>query len=132
MRVRAGVTRLAIGVVFAVILYLLPLAVAASPYVLFALTLTLCYAIPAMALNLLLGYTGLVSLGHMGFAGIGAYVTAVLMKNGIAPFAPAIVSRHHRCRACRRRDRRPLPSPSQPLLYHRHACRRPDAVPAVQ
>ena len=92
MRVRAGVTRLAIGVVFAVILYLLPLAVAASPYVLFALTLTLCYAIPAMALNLLLGYTGLVSLGHMGFAGIGAYVTAVLMKNGIAPFAPAIVS----------------------------------------
>jgi branched-chain amino acid transport system permease protein len=92
MRVRAGVTRLAIGVVFAVILYLLPLAVAASPYVLFALTLTLCYAIPAMALNLLLGYTGLVSLGHMGFAGIGAYVTAVLMKNGIAPFAPAIVA----------------------------------------
>ncbi len=92
MRVRAGVTRLAIGVVFAVILYLLPLALAASPYVLFALTLTLCYAIPAMALNLLLGYTGLVSLGHMGFAGIGAYVTAVLMKNGIAPFAPAIVA----------------------------------------
>ncbi len=92
MRVRAGVTRLAIGVVFAVILYLLPLALAASPYVLFALTLTLCYAIPAMALNLLLGYTGLVSLGHMGFAGIGAYVTAVLMKNGVAPFAPAIVA----------------------------------------
>ncbi len=92
MRVRAGVMRLAIGVVLAVILYLLPLALAASPYVLFALTLTLCYAIPAMALNLLLGYTGLVSLGHMGFAGIGAYVTAVLMKNGIAPFAPAIVA----------------------------------------
>ena len=92
MRVRAGVMRLAIGVVFAVILYLLPLALAASPYVLFALTLTLCYAIPAMALNLLLGYTGLVSLGHMGFAGIGAYVTAVLMKNGVAPFAPAIVA----------------------------------------
>ena len=58
---------------------------------LFALTLTLCYAIPAMALNLLLGYTGLVSLGHMGFAGVGAYVTALLMKNGVAPFAPAIV-----------------------------------------
>ena len=92
MRVRAGVARLAIGVAFAVILYLLPLVLAASPYVLFALTLTLCYAIPAMALNLLLGYTGLVSLGHMGFAGIGAYVTALLMKNGIAPFAPAIVA----------------------------------------
>jgi branched-chain amino acid transport system permease protein len=92
MRVRAGVARLAIGFAFAVILYLLPLALAGSPYVLFALTLTLCYAIPAMALNLLLGYTGLVSLGHMGFAGIGAYVTAVLMKNGVTPFAPAIVA----------------------------------------
>ena len=77
---------------FAVVLYLLPLVLARSPYVLFALTLTLCYAIPAMALNLLLGYTGLVSLGHMGFAGIGAYVTALLMKNGIASFAPAIVA----------------------------------------
>jgi branched-chain amino acid transport system permease protein len=92
MRVRAGVGRLAIGAAFAAILYLLPLVLAGSPYVLFALTLTLCYAIPAMALNLLLGYTGLVSLGHMGFAGIGAYVTAVLMKNGIAPFAPAIAA----------------------------------------
>ncbi len=91
MRGRAGVARLAIGVVFAVILYLLPLLLAGSPYMLFALTLTLCYAIPAMALNLLLGYTGLVSLGHMGFAGVGAYVTALLMKNGVAPFAPAIV-----------------------------------------
>ncbi len=92
MRGRAVATRLAIGVVFAVILYLLPLVLAGSPYVLFALTLTLCYAIPAMALNLLLGYTGLVSLGHMGFAGIGAYVTAVLMKDGIVPFAPAIAA----------------------------------------
>jgi branched-chain amino acid transport system permease protein len=92
MRVRAGVAPLAIGVGFAVILYLLPLVLAGSPYMLFALTLTLCYAIPAVALNLLLGYTGLVSLGHMGFAGIGAYVTAVLMKDGIVPFAPAIAA----------------------------------------
>jgi branched-chain amino acid transport system permease protein len=87
-----GAARLAVGMAFAVILYLLPLVLARSPYVLFALTLTLCYAIPAMALNLLLGYTGLVSLGHMGFAGIGAYVTAVLMKHGIAPFVPAIAA----------------------------------------
>jgi branched-chain amino acid transport system permease protein len=92
MAIRAGVARLSIGVMFAVVVYLLPVVLVHSPYVLFALTLTLCYAIPAMALNLLLGYTGLVSLGHMGFAGIGAYVTAVLMKNGIAPFAPAIIA----------------------------------------
>jgi branched-chain amino acid transport system permease protein len=77
---------------FAAALYLVPVPFAGYPYVLFALTLTLCYAIPAMALNLLLGYTGLVSLGHMGFAGVGAYVTAVLMKHGIASFAPSIAA----------------------------------------
>lgn len=92
MRIGAGVVRLAIGTVLAIILYLVPILFAGSPYLLFALTLTLCYAIPAIGLNLLLGYTGLVSLGHMGFAGVGAYVTALLMKNGLASFAPAIVA----------------------------------------
>jgi branched-chain amino acid transport system permease protein len=82
----------AIGLAFAAILYLMAWAFAGSPYILFALTATLCIAIPAMALNLLLGYTGLVSLGHMGFAGIGAYVTALLVKNQIATFAPALAA----------------------------------------
>ena len=86
MRGRADGARIAAGVAFAVGLYLLAFVFANSPYVLFAMTLTLCYAIPAMALNLLLGYTGLVSLGHMGFAGAGAYITAFLMKKGLAPF----------------------------------------------
>ncbi len=33
----------------------------------------------AVGLNLMLGYTGLVSLGHMAFAGIGGYTAAILM-----------------------------------------------------
>jgi len=37
----------------------------------------LIFAIMVSGLNLLLGYTGLVSLGHAAFMGIGAYVTAV-------------------------------------------------------
>jgi len=82
----------AIGLTFAAALYLLAWAFAGSPYILFALTATLCIAIPAMALNLLLGYTGLVSLGHMGFAGVGAYVTALLMKSALLPFAPALAA----------------------------------------
>ena len=86
MRGRADGARITAGVAFAAGLYLLAFVFANSPYVLFAMTLTLCYAIPAMALNLLLGYTGLVSLGHMGFAGAGAYITAFLMKKGLAPF----------------------------------------------
>lgn len=59
-------------------LYALPQATT-QPYFLELLIITCLYAIPAVGLNLMLGYTGLVSLGHMAFAGIGGYVAAVLM-----------------------------------------------------
>lgn len=58
-------------------LYAVPAA--ASPYLLHVLVLSCLYAIPAVGLNLMLGYTGLVSLGHIAFAGIGAYTAAWLM-----------------------------------------------------
>jgi branched-chain amino acid transport system permease protein len=92
MSVRTGAAPLAIGILVAATLYILPVLFAGSSYVLFLLTLTLCFAIIAIGLNLLLGYTGLVSLGHMGFAGVGAYVTALLMKSGMASFVPAILA----------------------------------------
>jgi branched-chain amino acid transport system permease protein len=37
----------------------------------------------AMALDLLMGYTGLVSFGHAAFFGLGAYATAVLLERGV-------------------------------------------------
>jgi len=37
----------------------------------------------AMSLDLLIGYTGLVSFGHAAFCGLGAYATAVLLERGI-------------------------------------------------
>lgn len=37
----------------------------------------------AMSLDLLIGYTGLVSFGHAAFYGLGAYATAVLMERGV-------------------------------------------------
>ena len=37
----------------------------------------------AMSLDLLMGYTGLVSFGHAAFFGLGAYATAVLLERGI-------------------------------------------------
>ena len=52
---------------------------AGQPYLLHMLVLVFVLSIPAVGLNLMLGYSGLVSLGHMGFAGVGAYVAAVLM-----------------------------------------------------
>lgn len=36
------------------------------------------YGILALSLNLVIGYTGLLSLAHAGFYGIGAYTTAIL------------------------------------------------------
>jgi branched-chain amino acid transport system permease protein len=44
------------------------------------------YVILASSLNLLMGYTGQVSLGHAGFFGIGAYASALLMKDLGTPF----------------------------------------------
>ena len=40
----------------------------------------LVYALAAMALNFLLGYTGVLSFGHAAYFGLGAYGTAVIMK----------------------------------------------------
>ena len=37
--------------------------------------------IAAMSLNLVLGYAGLISLGHSAFFGIGGYTTAILVKD---------------------------------------------------
>ena len=37
----------------------------------------------AMSLDLLIGYTGLVSFGHAAFYGLGAYATAILMERGV-------------------------------------------------
>ncbi|NML48702.1 branched-chain amino acid ABC transporter permease [Ramlibacter sp. G-1-2-2] len=42
----------------------------------------LVYAIAATSLNLLLGYAGMVSLGHAAFFGLGSYASAVLLSEG--------------------------------------------------
>ena len=41
------------------------------------------YAIAATSLNLVLGYGGMVSLGHAAFFGLGSYVTAILLVEGV-------------------------------------------------
>lgn len=79
--------------------YLLPLIALLVPllspsdqvldFIIFAMT----YGLLAMSLNLLLGYTGLVSFGHAMFFALGAYGFALLLKGGwstIAAFAGAV------------------------------------------
>ena len=59
----------------------LPMWVGNSYYVNIA-TQMLIYAILALALNVLVGYAGLVTLGHAGLFGIAAYAGAVLINDG--------------------------------------------------
>jgi branched-chain amino acid transport system permease protein len=49
----------------------------APPYLLSLLTEILIYGIFAMSLDLILGYTGLVSFGHAAFFGVGAYAAGI-------------------------------------------------------
>ena len=53
----------------------------ASSYVIILVTHALVFAILAMSLDLLLGYTGLPSLGQAAFLGMGAYLTAILASD---------------------------------------------------
>jgi branched-chain amino acid transport system permease protein len=52
----------------------------ANPYWVQIFELACVVAISAQGLNIIYGYTGLFSLGHAAFYGIGAYVAAYLMK----------------------------------------------------
>lgn len=47
-------------------------------YLLHILIIITIYIIIAVSLNLIIGYTGILSMAHAGFYGIGAYVTALM------------------------------------------------------
>jgi branched-chain amino acid transport system permease protein len=74
------VRRLALAVALA-ILATVPLWVGSTYYVNIASQI-LFYAIFALAVNVLAGYAGLVSLGHAGLFGIAAYAAAKLLTAG--------------------------------------------------
>lgn len=51
----------------------------------------LLYSILCLGLNLILGYTGLLSLGHAAFYGLGGYTTAILMTRHGWGFLPCLL-----------------------------------------
>jgi ABC-type branched-subunit amino acid transport system ATPase component/ABC-type branched-subunit amino acid transport system permease subunit len=59
-------------------------------YPLFVLSLAIVNIIAVLGVNLVMGYAGQISLGHAGFAAIGAYATALLVVNHDLPFWIAV------------------------------------------
>jgi branched-chain amino acid transport system permease protein len=57
-----------------------------SRYYTFLANDVVIWALFATSLNLLVGYTGLVSFGHAAYFGIGAYTTGILMKKAGVTF----------------------------------------------
>ena len=62
-----------------------------TEYWLAQLTFVLIYSIAALGIMLLAGFTGLFSLGHAAFLGVGAYTQAVLTNAGV-PFPLALAA----------------------------------------
>ncbi|WP_041220002.1 branched-chain amino acid ABC transporter permease [Desulfitobacterium dichloroeliminans] len=57
-----------------------------TAYGLSLLTQVLIFGLFAMSLDLLVGYTGLVSFNHASFFGVGAYTAAILVTRGVENF----------------------------------------------
>lgn len=60
------------------------------PYIIHLLILIGIYVILSVSLNLALGYTGMLNLGHVALFGVGAYTSAILTMNGV-PFIFALI-----------------------------------------
>src|SRR5215831_16051659 len=65
-----------------------------NSFVILLVTRALALAILAMSLDLLLGFTGLASLGQAAYLGVGAYLTAILATKyqfGLGPGFPLVI-----------------------------------------
>ena len=64
---------------------ILPLALLAAgvDFYLSVVSRMVVFAIAATSLNLLIGYGGMISLGHAAFFGLGAYSTGILLSEGV-------------------------------------------------
>jgi branched-chain amino acid transport system permease protein len=82
----------------AIVLILVAAALIAVPFVIrneFYLNLAsqvLIYALLAVSLNLLLGYGGMVSLGHASFVGLTSYAAVLLLNAGAGQLASAVLA----------------------------------------
>lgn len=66
------------SIIIMLIIYLLNKIGIINNYLLQIINVSLIYVILAVSLNLINGFTGLFSIGHMGFAAVGAYISATI------------------------------------------------------
>ena len=60
-------------------------------YYLYVLNIAGIYTVLTVGLDILSGYTGLISLGHAGFLAIGAYTSAILVDQAGVPFGLSLI-----------------------------------------
>ncbi|MDQ7842558.1 MAG: branched-chain amino acid ABC transporter permease [Armatimonadota bacterium] len=75
---------------FALLLLLVPIL--APRYFLYTAALIAAHVVIAVGLNLLVGYTGQISLGHAGFVALGAYTAGILAARHHLPWLPAFAA----------------------------------------
>jgi branched-chain amino acid transport system permease protein len=75
-----------IAAIAALLLLAVALPFFVSDYRSFQLTLMISYAIALLGLNILIGYSGQISLGHGAFFAVGSYVAAIMMDRWSLPY----------------------------------------------
>src|ERR1700758_3750967 len=82
------ITKWAVAAVAALFIIIAPLTL--GEYLISILNLILIASVGALGLNILVGYTGQVSIGHAAFMSVGAYTAANLITRIGAPFWVAL------------------------------------------
>ncbi len=110
-------TILAATLVLMACLVALPFVV--GDYTLYIVNLIAINSIVAIGLNILVGYTGQISLGHAGFFAIGAYSCVLLMVKTGLPFIACAACRGFYFRSFRFRGRIAVPATRGAVPGHR-------------
>ena len=79
------------------------------------------YVVLALSWNIISGFTGYTSFGHVAFYGIGAYACAILVADYGWPWLPTLGVGAVVAAVVGGGDRLPGAAPQGPLLRHRHA-----------
>lgn len=84
LRLLNSTRNISIGWLWFAAFLLLPLGM--GPYGISFMTQVIIFAVFAMSLDLLIGYSGLMSFNHATFFGVGAYTAAILLSRSLGNF----------------------------------------------